>query len=90
MDLGGRDWVSKDRVGVVEVVVADGRDAPGFVVRGGVRLLDALGDVGVGEVIIPLLSRLTLLGLVGVIRLSGFSFVRNCPHAATTRRRSPG
>jgi hypothetical protein len=90
--LRGRGQIAKDRVGIVEVVIAvtDGRDTPGLTVRGRVRLLDVLGDVGVGEVIIPLLGRLTLLGLVGVIRSSGFSFVRSCPHAATTRRRPLG
>ncbi len=68
--LGGGGQVSKDRVGVVEVVIAvtDGRDTPGLVVRCGVRLLDVLRDVGVGEVIIPFLGCLTRERIEGVVQ----------------------
>jgi hypothetical protein len=45
---------------------------PGLVVCGRVCLLDALGGIGVDEVITPLSRLLTLRGLVGVIRLSIF------------------
>ena len=67
--LGGGGEVAKDRVGVVEVVlaVADGGYASGVIIGRRIGLADVLGDVRIGKVIVPFFGGLAGERIVGIV-----------------------